>query len=69
MEKKLDKVPISEKYMLTISEACEYFNIGDKKLRKLIDENKDAEYLMTNGTKYLIKRKLFEKFVDQTSSI
>lgn len=65
----MERVPISEKYMLTISEACEYFNIGDKKLRKLIDENKGAEYIMTNGTKYLIKRKKFEEFIDKTSSI
>lgn len=65
----MDKLAISEKYTLTISEACEYFNIGDKKLRKLIDENKDAEYIMTNGTKYLIKRKKFEEFIDKTSSI
>lgn len=60
---------IAEKYTLTISEACEYFNIGDKKLRKLIDENKSAEYIMTNGTKYLIKRRKFEEFIDNTSSI
>lgn len=65
----MEKVPVWEKYMLTIQEASAYFNIGDKKLRKLIDENKDADYIMTNGTKHLIKRKLFEKFMDQTSSI
>ena len=65
----MEKVPISEKYMLTIAEACEYFNIGDKKLRKLVDENKGAEYIMTNGTKYLIKRKKFEEFIDKISSI
>lgn len=53
----MEKIRIAEKYTLTISEACEYFNIGDKKLRKLIDENKSAEYIMTNGTKYLIKRR------------
>ena len=45
----MEKIRIAEKYTLTISEACEYFNIGDKKLRKLIDENKSAEYIMTNG--------------------
>lgn len=65
----MEKLAISAKYLLTVSEACEYFNIGDKKLRKLIDENKDAEYIMTNGTKYLIKRKKFEEFIDKTSSI
>ncbi len=65
----MDKVPIWEKYTLTIAEASEYFNIGYKKLRKLIDENKGAEYIMTNGTKYLIKKKKFEEFIDKTSSI
>lgn len=66
---KIEKVPICEKYTLTIKEASEYFGIGDKKLRKLIDENKGAEYIITNGTKYLIKRKKFEEFIDKTSSI
>ena len=65
----MDKLAISEKYTLTVAEACEYFNIGDKKLRKLIDENKGAEYIITNGKKYLIKRKKFEDFIDKTSSI
>ena len=65
----MEKIRIAEKYTLTISEACEYFNIGDKKLRKLIDENKSAEYIMTNGTKYLRKRRKFEEFIDNTSSI
>ena len=27
-------VPINEKYMLTIKEASEYFNIGVKKMRR-----------------------------------
>ena len=65
----MEKLAISEKYMLTIQEASAYFNIGDKKLRKLIDENIGAEYIMTNGTKYLIKRRKFEEFIDNTSSI
>ncbi len=43
----MEKLAISEKYMLTIQEASAYFNIGDKKLRKLIDENIGAEYIMT----------------------
>ena len=60
----MEKLAISEKYMLTIQEASAYFNIGDKKLRKLIDENIGAEYIMTNGRKYLIKKKLFEKFLE-----
>ena len=32
-------VPIWEKYTLTIEEAAKYFRIGEKKLRKLAEEN------------------------------
>ena len=32
-------VPIWEKYTLTIEEASKYFRIGEKKLRKLAEEN------------------------------
>ena len=35
-------VPIWEKYTLTIEEASKYFRIGEKKLRKLAEENLDA---------------------------
>lgn len=65
----MEKIPISEKYTLTIAESCEYFNIGEKKLRKFMDENKGASYILMNGTKVLIKRKQFEKIIDGLSSI
>ena len=32
--KMLEGNPASEKYMLTIKEAAEYFNIGTKKMRR-----------------------------------
>lgn len=32
-------IPNSEKYMLTIKEASEYFNIGIKKMRRMAEEN------------------------------
>ena len=35
-------VPIWEKYTLTVEEASKYFRIGEKKLRKLAEENLDA---------------------------
>ena len=47
-------VSVSEKYMLTIKEAAEYFSIGTKKMRRL---------------RYLIIRTKFEKFVDESSAI
>ena len=61
-------VPIWEKSMLTVDEAAAYFNIGTKKLRELID-NENCEFVLHVGTKRLIKRRLFEKFLDQAYSI
>ena len=62
-------VPLWHKHLLTVKEASQYFNIGEKKLRQLINENNDASYLLNNGTKILIKRGLFEQFLNEISSI
>lgn len=66
---KEERVRICEKYNLTISEASEYFNIGEKKLRQLVQENAAADFILNNGVKVLIKRVKFEQFIDETSSI
>jgi len=57
-------VPIWEKYTMTIEEASKYFRIGEKKLRKLADENLDSSWVIMNGNRIQIKRKQFEKIVD-----
>lgn len=62
-------VPIWEKYTLTIEEAAKYFRIGEKKLRKLAEENPDANWLMMNGNHIQIKRKQFEKIIDSLDVI
>uniref|UniRef100_UPI004055FD50 excisionase n=1 Tax=Acetatifactor sp. TaxID=1872090 RepID=UPI004055FD50 len=64
-----ERIRICEKYNLTISEASEYFNIGEKKLRQLVQENAAADFILNNGVKVLIKRVKFEQFIDETSSI
>ena len=33
------KIPVNEKYMLSINEAAQYFNIGVKKMRRLAEDN------------------------------
>lgn len=67
MEK--EKVPIWQKYTLTLKEACQYFNIGETKLRRIISENQSSGCILYNGSKILIKRKEFEKIVDSVSAI
>ena len=62
-------VPIWEKYTLTIEEAAKYFRIGEKKLRKLAEENPDASWLIMNGNRLQIKRKQFEKVIDELEVI
>lgn len=56
-------IPISEKYMLTIKEASEYFNIGIKNMRKMAEQNTGA-YAIFLGNRYLIVRKKFEEYMD-----
>ena len=65
----MNKVPLWEKYTLTVEEAAMYFRIGENKLRRIINENKNARYILWNGTRPQIKRVLFEKWVDDLSLI
>ena len=62
-------VPIWEKYTLTIEEAAKYFRIGEKKLRNLVEENSDANWLIMNGNRVQIKRRQFEKVIDSLDVI
>lgn len=62
-------VPIWEKYTLTIEEASRYFRIGENKLRKLAEENQNADWLLMNGNRIQIKRKKFEKLIDKLDAI
>ena len=49
-------VPIWEKYALTIYEAAEYFGIGEHRLRTLVRENRQADFVLWIGVKVDIKR-------------
>ena len=55
--------------MLTLREAAEYFHIGEKKMRQIVDENMDANFLLTSGNRVMIKRKLFEEYLNAASVI
>ena len=65
----MKEISISEKYMLTVREASVYFHLGEKKLRQIIEENGDADFLILNGNRVMIKRKCFERFIDESSII
>lgn len=61
-------VPVGEKYMLTMKEAAEYFNIGVKKMRRLAEDNL-GRFAVYNGNRYLIIRTKFEKFLEESSAV
>lgn len=58
-------IPFWERYTMSVEEAAAYFRIGENKLRKMISENKDADYLLWNGSRPQIKRVMFEKYIDR----
>ncbi|MCI8532047.1 MAG: helix-turn-helix domain-containing protein [Lachnospiraceae bacterium] len=64
-----NKVPIWYKYTLTIEEAAEYFRIGQNRLRQLVADNPDADYVLMIGNRVQIKRKLFEAYIDLATAV
>ena len=63
------EIPYWEKYMLTLREAAEYFHIGEKKMRQIVDENVDANFILASGNRVMVKRKLFEEYLNQATVI
>lgn len=49
---------LREKYTLTVVKAAAYFCIGEYKLHRHINENKNADYLPWNGNRVQIKREI-----------
>ena len=61
-------IPISEKNNLTVKEAAAYFNLGENKIRELT-KTKDCPFVLWDGNRRLIKRRLFEKYINNQFSI
>lgn len=57
-------IPIKDKLNLTIKEAVLYSNIGETTIRKLLRE-KGCPFLLKVGNKNLIKRREFEKYINE----
>lgn len=56
-------IPLWMKQNLTIKEAVVYSNIGEDKLREMLNEP-GCSFLLKNGKKYLVKRREFEKYIE-----
>ena len=62
------EVPIWEKSNLSLEEAAAYSGIGINKLRELTNE-KGCRFVLWVGNKRLIKRRLFDQYIEQEYSI
>lgn len=62
------QVPVWEKANLSLEEAADYFGIGINKLRDMTNEQ-DCKFVLWNGNKRMIKRKAFEKYLEESFSI
>lgn len=62
-------IAISDRYTLSVEEAAAYFRIGENKLRRLINDNQNADFILWNGNRPQIKRKIFERYIDKLNTI
>ena len=64
----MKEVPIWEKANLTLEEAAAYSGTGTGKLREITND-KNCNFVPWVGNKRLIKKRLFDKFIEQVFSI
>lgn len=61
-------IPLWEKSNLTLEEASIYSGIGINKLRQLTNDS-NCKFVLWVGSKRLIKRKMFDSYIEKTYSI
>ena len=62
------EVPIWEKSNLTIEEAAAYSGIGINKIRE-ISNGENCPFVLWVGSKRLIKRRMFDSYIEKQFSI
>ena len=67
-EKQIQEIPLWEKSNLTLKEASIYSGIGINKLRQLTNDD-NCNFVLWVGSKRLIKRKVFDSYIEKTFSI
>ena len=64
----MKEIPIWEKHTLTLDEAAAYYNIGVGKLRELTNDDQ-CKFVLWVGNKRLIKKDLFNKYLNDMYSV
>jgi len=65
---KVERVPIYQKLTLTIREAAAYSNIGINKIDAMLKQP-NCPFVLYIGTRKLVKRKEFEKYISEKAVI
>ena len=60
----INSIPIPQKAVLSVREAAAYTNIGIHKIDSLL-RSPNCPFVLYVGTKKLVKRKEFEKFISE----
>ena len=63
-----EKVPINLKVTMTIREAAEYSSIGINKIDNLLKQP-NCPFVLFVGSRKLVKRKEFERFISENIEI
>lgn len=66
--KELPRVEVKDKILLTIEEAAAYSGISATTIRGRLREG-DYDFVLKNGTKTMIKRKRFERYLENVDAI
>jgi hypothetical protein len=61
---KIEQVPIHQKIALTIREAAEYSNIGINRIDAMLKQP-NCPFVLYIGTRKLVKRKAFERYISE----
>ena len=63
------EIPPEHRFCLTIEEAAAYSLIGENRLRNLLSNNPDADFILRVGNVTRIKRKQFEDFLSSINDV
>ncbi len=68
LEEKYDAVPIWKRTLITIDEAAAYTGIGVNRLRNMTAEP-DCNFVIWIGGRRMIKRRKFDKYIDDMCAL
>lgn len=69
LDKANPTIPIWKRYLLSVTEAAQFYHIGEKRLRQIVDIHPNGEFYLLVGNKVLFKKEKFEQFLAESTAI